>query len=195
MPIMTRKQSLPQSRERGAHLLTSFQRFYCQSVNLSPLFTNRKTLINLVGRNNNHTVQVRQDQISRADSERLALLRRRKLNRHIHRTCSRKPIRTQRRRPSCKYLIQTSVLLKISQTQPTGNPNPLCSPTSLKFPSTTTPSAPKYFARVLIKPPQHAEYMPLGCETKTTLSRSMPSAKCLSVLGAVVLLAATMRTV
>jgi hypothetical protein len=73
----------------------------------------------------------------------------------------------------------------------TGNPIALCSLISRKLPSITTPCAPKYFARVLIKPPQHAEYIPLGCEMKTTLSFSIPSAKCLAVLGAVVLLAST----
>lgn len=55
MTIMT-KTSLPQSGERGAHLLTTFQRLHRQGVDFGALFADVKTLIHLVRGNHHDTV-------------------------------------------------------------------------------------------------------------------------------------------
>lgn len=73
MTIMT-KTSLSQSSERGAHLLTTFQRLHRQGIYLGALFADLETLVDLVRRNYHDTVQICYDQISRIDRERLRLL-------------------------------------------------------------------------------------------------------------------------
>lgn len=62
-------------------------------------------------------------------------------------------------------------------------------------PSTTTPAAPRYLARVDMSPPQQAEYRPLGCWIYMTFPASLQSAKCLEGLGEVVSLISTILTV
>ncbi|KAF4124316.1 ubiE/COQ5 methyltransferase family [Geosmithia morbida] len=77
----------------------------------------------------------------------------------------------------------------------TGNPISWCSPTSLTRPSTTTPAAPRYLARVDMSPPQQAEYISRGCWMYMTLPASLQSAKCSAGLGEAVSLAGTILTV
>lgn len=70
-----------------------------------------------------------------------------------------------------------------------------CSLISRNRPSITTPEAPRYLARVVIRPPQQALITPLGCEMKTTLPEGMESAKWPGGVGDVLSDAWTMRTV
>jgi len=97
MPIMTTK-SLSQSSKRGAHLLAGFQCLNGQLVDLGPLFADLNTLIYLVRRNHNYTIQICHDEVSRIDREWLVLFWRGKFDRNVQCRCPRESVRAERRR-------------------------------------------------------------------------------------------------
>ncbi|KAG9796371.1 hypothetical protein KCU88_g175, partial [Aureobasidium melanogenum] len=98
-------------------------------------------------RDDDHTVGVSYDVISRMDDERSLLLRRRELHGHsLGRT-------TGQTRLAYRDLCHLK-----DRSGHTGNPSSRCSRMSRKLPSITTPRAPKYLDLVLIRPPQHAVY-------------------------------------
>lgn len=65
---------LSQPSECSAHLLAILQCLHRQLINLGTLFTELKTLVDLVGRNNHHAIYVCNNEISRINCERLCLL-------------------------------------------------------------------------------------------------------------------------
>jgi hypothetical protein len=69
-------QSLPQPCKRGSHFFAFQQRFHSLLVDFGPLFADIETLLYFAWRNDNYTVSIRHDQISRVDHEWPDLLRR-----------------------------------------------------------------------------------------------------------------------
>ncbi len=68
----------------------------------------------------------------------------------------------------------------------TGNPNPRISPMSLNRPFTTTPAAPRTFARAAMSPPKQAEGRLGGWEMNMILPGALESAKWVGGVGAAV---------
>jgi hypothetical protein len=75
--------SLSQPRKRGTHFFASQQRFHGLFIDFGPLFADLNTLLYLAGRNDNYTISIRHDQISRIDYEWPDLFRRCELHRSV----------------------------------------------------------------------------------------------------------------
>ena len=67
-------ESLSQSSKGGTHLFAGLQCLHSQLVDLGPLFADLNALVYLVGRNYYYAIQIRDNQVSRVDRERLCLL-------------------------------------------------------------------------------------------------------------------------
>jgi hypothetical protein len=62
-------QLFPQPCERGSHFFAFQQRFHGLLVDLGPLLADIETLLYFARRNDNYTVSIRHDQVSRVDYE------------------------------------------------------------------------------------------------------------------------------